>query len=259
MKVKNLRPVFLICSLLLFSAILFIGCGDRKDETSGNNTTDGNNEQTGSSELSAKGKEIFYAASTETGLKCADCHSDGTNDDKSLTKFFSPVNGVPKRTSTYHGMFKGEEVVKTAGGSTVCWERYLGYTDELTPEQISALNAYFEEIATPNDPKEIVYETIALPERDKEKLKVERDVILKLTGNPDNGQKLFKEACSFCHSKDTPVKEVPNLQEYEGNEKGIIYKARLGDEYMPFFRKDKLTDQDIADLGAFIMTKVVQQ
>lgn len=258
MKVKILRPVFLICSLFLFSVILYTGCGDKKDDTSGNNTG-GNNNQTGSSELSAKGKEIFYTASTETGLKCADCHSDGSNDDKSLTKFFSPVNGVPKRTSTYHGMFKGEDVVKTAGGSTLCWERYLGYTDKMTADQISALNAYFEEIATPNDPTEVVYETIALPERDKDKLKTERDIILKLKGDPENGQKLFKEACSFCHSQDTPVKDVPNLQEYEGNEKGVVYNARLGDEYMPFYRKDKLTDQDIADLGAFIMTKVVQQ
>mgnify|MGYP002622658843 CR=1 FL=1 len=258
MKVKNLRPVFLICSLFLFSALIYTGCGEKKDESSGKNTV-GDTEKTGSSELSVKGKELFYAVSTETGLKCADCHSDGTNDDKSLTKFFSPVNGVPKRTSTYHGMFKGEDVVKTAGGSTVCWERYLGYTDEMTPDQISALNAYFEEIATPNDPTEIVYETIALPERDKEKLKVERDVILKLTGNPENGQKLFKEACSFCHSQETSVKDVPNLQEYEGNEKGVVYNSRLGDGHMPFYRKDKLTDQDIADLSVFIMTKVVQK
>src|SRR5690606_17271912 len=159
---KPLRISFLICSLIfLLSTLIYSGCTEKSDKV-GENSYDKSGETTGTPELSVKGKEMFYAVSTETGLACADCHSDGTNDANSLTKFFSPVNGVPKRTSTYHGMIKGEEVQNTAGGSTLCWQRYLGYQDEMTPEQINSLNAYFESIATANDPTEIVYETLAL-------------------------------------------------------------------------------------------------
>lgn len=263
MKVKVLRPIFLLCSLMfLFSAILYTGCTEKSDKV-GENSYDKSGETSGDqktgSELSAKGKEIFYAVSTETGLKCADCHGDGSNSDVTMTKYFSPVNGVPKRTSTYHGMITGEEVKKTAGGSTICWERYLGYTDELTPDQINALNAYFEEIATPDDPTEVKYETVALPKPDKEKFKLQREKIIALKGDASNGEMLFKNACTTCHSGDSKVKDVANLQEYEGDVKGVAYKVRLGDEIMPFYREDKITDQDIADLSEFIMTKVVQK
>lgn len=259
MKVKVLRPVFLLCSLLfLFSAIIYSGCSDSPDkESSGDNSSV--ELKTSGSELSAKGKEMFYAVSTETGLKCADCHGDGSNSAVTLTQYFSPVNGVPKRTSTYHGMITGEEVKKTAGGSTICWERYLGYTDEMTPEQINALNAYFEEIATPNDPKEIVYETLALPKPDKDKFKLQRDEIMALKGDAANGEKLFNNACASCHNAETKIKDVPNLQEYEGDGRGVAFNMRLGHELMPFYREDKISNQDIADISEFIMTKVVKK
>ena len=259
MKVKILRSIFLVCSLLfLFSAVIYTGCNNSTDKKSSGDTTSENNDNSQTSGLSAQGKEIFYKASTETGLMCADCHSDGSNTSNTLTKYFSPVNGVPKRTSTYHGMITREEVKKTAGGSTICWERYLGYKDELTPDQINALNAYFEEIATPNDPTEEVYETIALPDRDKDKFKLQRDEIVKLKGDAEHGQTLFKDACSHCHSKDSPVKDVPHLNEYEGDVRGIAFNVRLGHDVMPFFKEGQITNQDIADISEFIMTKVVQ-
>ncbi len=256
---KPLRMSFLFCSLIfLLSTLIYSGCTEKSDKV-GENSYDKSGETTGTPELSVKGKEMFYALSTETGLACADCHSDGTNDANSLTKFFSPVNGVPKRTSTYHGMIKGEEVQNTAGGSTLCWQRYLGYQDEMTPEQINSLNAYFESIATANDPTEIVYETLALPERDKDKFKQVREEILGMTGDAVNGEKKFNEACAFCHSTETRVKDVPNLQEYEGDGRGVVYNTILGEEYMPFYHKDKLSYQDIADISEFVMTKVVQK
>jgi cytochrome c len=259
---KPLRISFLFCSLVfLASCILYSGCtekSDKVDQSSGD-TDKKPRETTGNSDLSTKGKELFYMTSTETGLACADCHSDGTNNANPLTKFFSPVNGVPERISTYHGMFTGEEVKNTAGGSTLCWERYLEMPDKMTPEQISSLNAYFESISTDNDPKEIVYETLALPEKDKDKFKQEREVILGMKGDAINGEKLFNEACAFCHSAESKVNNIPNLQEYEGDGRGVIYNTLLGDEYMPFYHKDKLSYQGIADISEFIMTKVVKK
>lgn len=97
MKVKILRPIFLVCSLLfLFSAVIYTGCNNSTDKKSSGDTTSENNDNSQTSGLSAQGKEIFYKASTETGLMCADCHSDGSNTSNTLTKYFSPVNGVPK-------------------------------------------------------------------------------------------------------------------------------------------------------------------
>ena len=257
-KAHSTVTLYYLFTIILFAAVIAgAGCSDSGDKKDTGGSTDSSGTGDGSNALINQGKEIFYAASTETGLKCASCHSDGTNDDVTLTKYFSPINGADKRTSTYHGMFTGEEVAKNAGGATICWKTYLEYKEDLTPDQINALNAYYESVAKSDDPTEIVYETLALPTRDKQKFKEERAEIIKLTGDKENGQKLFKDACGSCHGKDTGVKDVPNLQEYEGDVKGIAYMTRLGDGHMPFFRKDKLSDQDIADISAFVMTTIV--
>lgn len=245
-------------SVLAITSLL-ISCGkdiktevknDKKEKTDTskkNSSTAGNN---------SPGKEIFYMKSKENNIACADCHSDGTNSSNILTKYFSNIQGANKRTSTYHGKFTGEEVAKNAGGATVCWETYMKIKTPMSEEQIKYLNEYYSSLAGSDTPKEMNYETIALPTRDKAKLKDVQKVIMSMKGDPIKGEQEFKNSCGFCHSDNSAIKKVPPiLEDFEGNIKSIIYNVRLGNGAMPFFKTQSMSDQEVADISAYIMQK----
>ena len=246
--------------ILIFAIILFIsGCSKKSEVTTDKKTdvkTETNQTTKPDADLVKKGNDIFYTESKETGLKCADCHSDGTNTSNIETKFHAPVIGATKRTSVYNGMFKGADVLKNACGGTVCWTTYLKNETPLTDDQINALNAYYMSVSK-GDEKEFVYTTIGAPTKDKVKLKEDQTKIAALTGDAVKGETLFKDACSFCHGKNSSVKKVPSLADNKDdvNLKSIIYHIRLGSKYMPFYSYESLNDQNIADICALLLKK----
>lgn len=245
---------------VIITTSLLISCGKeekktesdakvKKDTTKKNSTT----QSTGSN---SSGKEIFYMKSNQNNIACADCHSDGTNNINPLTKYFSNIQGANKRTSTYSGKFTGEEVLKNAGGATICWTEYMRMKTPLTEEQIKSLNEYYASVASTDSPTEIKYETIALPTKDKNKLKEEQKVVMALKGDPVKGEQDFKAACGFCHGENSTIKKIPSvLEDFEGNVKSITYNVRFGDGAMPFFKNQTLSEQEIADISAYIMQK----
>lgn len=237
--------------LLILIAVLFLASCGKKQEVP-NNKTDSKTETNVSSDLSSKGKEIFYQQSNLTGLKCADCHSDGTNTQNTNTKYFSNVIGANKRTKVFNGMFTGEDVKKNAAGGKYCWDTFLKMGREISQEEIDALNSYFNSLSK-GDEKNDEYTTIAVPTPDKAKLKDDQTKIAGMTPNIQNGEKVFKETCGFCHGGKT-VKRVPSLfEEFEGNLKSIVYHIRMGAKFMPFYTYEKISDQDAADITEYIM------
>lgn len=250
--------LILVLSIPLF-ALFIESCGKKENPTLKQDqqvttpSKDGN-----LTPLAQKGKDLFYAASKENGLKCADCHSDGTNTNSSLTKYFSSVIGANKRQSTYGGKFVGDDVAKNAGGATVCWKQYLLNDDPLTEEQIQALNEYFTSLLRGGNPTESKYTTIALPKPDKEKFKKEdKPKILALHGDKVKGEQLFKEACGFCHGDESTVKKAPKLKKFDVDRiDPIAFHVRLGFKAMPFFVYEKFSDQDIADVSAYILEQL---
>ncbi|MDQ3019164.1 MAG: c-type cytochrome [Bacteroidota bacterium] len=259
MKAKKFKEFFYYSISVFVISSLLIGCGkeNKTDETGGKNIkTDTSKKTSTTSGRDSPGKEIFYKKSADNNIACADCHSDGTNNGNPLTKYFSNIQGANKRVSTYHGMFKGEDVVNNAGGATVCWESYLRMKTPLTKEQISALNDYYASVAGSGSAAEMMYETIALPTRDKTKLKDAQKIVMDLKGDAVKGEQGFNNACGFCHAENATVKKVPSiLEDFEGNVKSIVYNARLGDGAMPFFKTQSLSDQEVADISAYIMQK----
>jgi mono/diheme cytochrome c family protein len=244
--IKLYLSVFILSSVILIS-----GCGKKETQTTDTKTTTTKS----AVELAKQGKDIFYAASTVTNLKCADCHSDGTNNANPLVKFHSDIKNANKRTQTYLGKFKGDEVKNNAGGATVCWTTYLKYKDSMTAEQIASLNAYYEQVGGSEPAKDMVYTTIALPAPDKEKLKKDQEEMTKLTGDKSKGEQLFNDACKYCHMDGTKVKSVPSLfRDFEGNTKSITFMSRFGKKYMPFYSYESLTNQDLVDISAYIMS-----
>jgi mono/diheme cytochrome c family protein len=257
-----LKSVFLIvCCISLLSFVA--SCGKKSENETiktgdgkGKTETKDSSKETSASTQSSPGKDFFYAKSKENNIACADCHGDGSNLKNSLTKYFSNVQGADKRKSVFHGKFSGADVSANASGATVCWESYMKMKTPMTPEQIANLNKYYSSLPNPNPVDEVKYETISLPQNDKAKLKEAQKKIMALTGDAVNGEKKFEEACGLCHGANKTVKKVPDLfDEFEGNIKSITYNVRFGDGAMPFFNEGVLSNQDVADISAYILKK----
>lgn len=253
--------ILLICFVSMLS--IFTSCGNKTEDNSaktgegkGKTETKETAKENTTTTQSSPGKEFFYAKSKENNIACADCHGDGTNLKNSLTKYFSNVQGADKRKSVYHGMFSGAEVSSNASGASVCWESYMKMKTPMTPEQIESLNKYYASLPNPSPVDEIKYESISLPKKDKAKLKEAQKKIMALTGDAANGEKKFEEACGLCHGANKTVKKVPDIfDEFDGNVKSITYNVRFGDGAMPFFNEGVLSNQDVADISAYILKK----
>ncbi|CAN5630990.1 hypothetical protein BH10BAC5_BH10BAC5_00620 [soil metagenome] len=249
-----MKKYYFVFSLFIL-ALLVSGCNksstDNKTTTSNTTTTTKSKD-----ELVKAGKELYYKPSDKNNIACADCHSDGTNDSKPLTKIFSSIKGAAKRTSAFLGTIKKEDIEKTATGATNCWAAYEKQKTPLTDNQIASLNAYYESVSKGDEPVEIKYTTFALPAPDKSKLAPEQDAIAKLTANKENGSKLFDQTCAFCHGEKSTIKDVDNIiSDWEdGNIKGVTYMTRMGKKAMPFFPVEKLSNQDIADIAAYVIS-----
>ena len=245
---RNIKYVIIVIAL----SLIFSACGKKNE-----NKTDKTKEVKSSAELVNKGKEIFYSESKETNLKCADCHSDGTNDANPLTKFYSSIKGAHKRTSVLSGLYIGNEVLKNASGASYCWKTFLKYEEPLTDTQINSLIAFYESVSRGDEPQEIKYQSIALPKPDKVKLKEDQGLISQLKGDINKGENIYNNACKYCHGDDSKIKKVPSLlKDFDGNMKSIAYHIRIGVKIMPFYSYEKMNNQDIADVTEFIMSKV---
>ncbi|MBS1552900.1 MAG: c-type cytochrome [Bacteroidetes bacterium] len=247
---------FLLFPVFVFTfAVLFISCSkEQKTAPLTEKKADTLNKTEGS--VNSAGKQLFYMKSKENNIACADCHGDGSNSANPLTKYFSDITAADKRTSTYHGKFTGAEVAKNAGGATVCWESYLKMKTPLTEDQIKSLNEYYSSLKSSSSVSEMKYETISLPVKDKAKLKEDQKIVMGLKGDPVKGEADFKNSCAFCHGENSTIKKVPSLfDEFDGNVKSITYNVRFGDGAMPFYKKSVLSDQEIADIAAYILKK----
>ncbi len=263
-KQKNSKKLMALQVMFFITLLTFASsCGNKAEDESvktseqkGQTDSKSSGKETTKTTQSSPGKEFFYAKSKENNIACADCHGDGSNLQNSLTKYFSNVQGADKRKSVFHGKFSGEEVTSNASGATVCWESYMKMKTPMTAEQIDNLNKYYATLPNPNPVDEIKYETISLPKKDKAKLKEAQKKIMALTGDATSGEKKFNEACGLCHGSNKTVRKVPDIfDEFDGNVKSITYNIRFGDGAMPFFNESVLSNQDVADIAAYILKK----
>ncbi len=104
-----LRVAFLLVVLTATSILISCDKDEKTAETkdkidkkikTDSNVSAQNNSNSGDN---TPGKEIFYMKSNQNNIACADCHSDGTNNNNPLTRYFSNIQGANKRTSTYFG------------------------------------------------------------------------------------------------------------------------------------------------------------
>ena len=222
------------------------------------------------SEQAQLGRELFYDPSFGgtlnpkkiSGLACADCHADfdeEANPDGKIRAGHSII-GVPQRGEAKGWRIKADIFRRAAGGGGYCYQRFLQRVPDnkvdstaIPEEQAEALMAYFEHVSGENKGPHFEFQKL-----DKEGAKEAADKIVAMKGDAKKGWKLYSRACNDCHPtarkagigsqliRRKPPSNVPKqLHKYAA-------KIRGGGFIMPFYSEDRLSDQDIADIIAFL-------
>ena len=201
-----------------------------------------------------------------TGLSCANCHADfdETANPDGLIRAGHSMIGVPHRGEAKGGMIKGADFARAAGGGGFCYEHFLQRvpSDKVNPtaipaEHAEALMAYFEAIS--GDNKGPQFEMVML---DDDAKKAAGEKIGAMSGDPSNGWALFGRACIVCHPAANKAGIGPQLVRSRAPrdiDKTMVRwatKIRGGGFLMPFYAPDILSDQDIADILAFLRQEI---
>lgn len=219
-----------------------------------------------------KGQAIFYNASFgKIKASCAMCHSDGTDKTKDgHIRAGHTLAGVSSRTTTWNGMYKGDDLQKNAYGARLCASAFQhrgdgDMTKALTQDEVESLNEYLTALnATPGAiTKNLTIQWVAKPtfkddlQPDEKLVKPAVKAIMKLPGDPGKGQAVFQSTCSNCH--DLKAKKVgPSMVDAAADMNYVAQSVRTGSSAMPFFSKDILNDQQIADVIAYIQSSLNQ-
>lgn len=217
------------------------------------------------------GRELFHDPTFKgtlkpksiSGLSCADCHADFDEAAKpdGLIRAGHSVIGVPSRGEAKGGMIKGADFARAAGGGGFCYQHFL---QKIAPDKVDAtaipaehaeaLMAYFEAISGDNKGPQFEIEML-----DEEAKTEAGEKIAAMPGDTEKGWKLFGQACAVCHP--TPFKggigiQILRTRPPRDIDKTITRWAKVirggGSLIMPFFASDILSDQDIADILAFL-------
>ncbi len=229
------------------------------------------------SEKAQMGRELFYDPSFGgtlepqkiSGLACAHCHADfdeDANPDGKIRAGHSII-GVPHRGEAKGGMIKADIFRRAAGGGGFCYQHFLQRIPEdkvdpiaIPEEQAEALMAYFEHVSGDNKGPEFEIKML-----DREAAAEAAEKILGIEGDPQAGWKLFSRACNDCHPTAKKagigtqlVRRRPpsNMKKWKVN---IAAKVRGGGFIMPFYGEDRLSDQDISDIVAFLEKLVTEK
>jgi mono/diheme cytochrome c family protein len=203
-----------------------------------------------------------------SGMSCSDCHADfdeATNPDGRIRAGHSIV-GVPHRGTAKGGVITADIFARAAGGGGFCYQHFLQKvpSDKVDPtaipeDQAEALMAYFKHVSGDNKGPEFQIAML-----DKDAASAAADKIMEMEGDPQRGWKLYGQACNVCH----PTAKKPGIgsqlvkrrppRDLEKRKHQIATYVRKGGFVMPFFAGDRLSDQDIADIVAFI-AKLVEE
>ncbi len=226
------------------------------------------------SEKAQLGRELFNDPTFKgtldvkkaTGLSCASCHADFDDaaEPDGVIRAAHSVVGVPHRGEAKGGMIKGADFARAAGGGGFCYEHFLQRVpgDKVNPtaipaEHAEALMAYFEAISGDNKGPQF---TMAMLDNDAKKAAGEK--IVAMEGNPTKGWELFGRACVTCHPAASKAGIGPQLvrsrapRDIDKTMTRWASKIRGGGSLMPFYATDILSDQEIADIIAFLREQI---
>ena len=225
----------------LFAALLSVGCGDAAEERSRD---------------AASGLSLYETP--VGGLACADCHGESAEpvDAAAAALPGRPLAGVAARPSLWGGRFEGDGALRDA--VRFCAARFQYRMEEalgsggdrmleLVPLEGAALDAIAAYVAGFDGPAD------AVPlERDDD-----LDDATELPGDPQRGAEVWLRACAVCHGDEAEGGLGPRLDGNRAPDPFTLAEyVREGApvdhprEWMPWFRTDELTTQELADLIA---------
>ena len=219
------------------------------------------------------GRELFHDPtfkgtidpSKATGLTCANCHADFDEilHPDGVIRAGHSVVGAHRRAVKYPGVSVAE-FARAAAGSTFCYQHFLQRVpydkvkrDGIPIEHAEALMAYFEVISGDNEGPQ--FEIVLLDEEEKKKAGEE---IAVMSGDASRGWLLFGRACVTCHPAVKKAGIGPQLIRSSAPsdiDETMVHWAsqiRSGGFLMPFYAPDVLSDQDIADIIAFLRDQI---
>ncbi len=217
------------------------------------------------------GRELFHDPTFKgtlnpksvTGLSCADCHADFDEAAKpdGLTRAGHSVIGVPHRGTAKGGMISAADFERAAGGGGFCYQHFL---QKIAPAKVNpkaipeehaeALMAYFKAISGDNKGPQFEIEML-----DDDAKMAAGEKIAAMSGDAKKGWQLFGRTCVTCHT--TPFKSgigirIIGARAPRDIDKTVVRWAKTirggGSQLMPFYASDILSDQNIADILAFL-------
>jgi mono/diheme cytochrome c family protein len=246
-----MKTVWMLAATLIF----FGACGSDSDtEASDGGEADAQSQE----KLAERGQDIFRDRGFgEIEIACIDCHADFDEAlaEEDRIRPGHSILGAHRRAETWNGEFSGDGLRRTAAGAAKCaWlyqEKGSGVEDALSEEQAAALMAYYAYVSPGNEPPLLSWEAVTWPgdpDFDAETFEKEMEAIAKLRGAAARGEMMFARACAPCH--DNGLGPATRIIRRKADR--VPATVRGGEDTMPFFSRDKLSDQDIADIQEFL-------
>jgi len=200
-----------------------------------------------------RGRAVFERA--VGGLACADCHGESANPRPNADWLPSghPLSGVSRRETLWGGRFEGDDRLLHA--SLHCSARFqyrllveLAKGEKLDPADVPMPDEERRDLTTYLSTFEGAGDAVAI-RRD-----ADVDPVFDLEGDYDRGKQVWMAACALCHGNDAEGTLGPSLSGSDAVDSftftEYVRTGSLGAGWMPWFRKDRLSDQDLADLAA---------
>lgn len=256
-----MRALFLL-NLVFLSSI--VACGPSEEEIKAA-------ELERQKKLAVKG-EAFFEKVIDDGYACVDCHPNTTGKSKGYRIYsgHSLVN-ASKRGDFWLDRIRGknESVLNAA---LYCYARFqvleledleLKYADSLDgidpsgllPDSTKeSLDAFLKLLPSAETSPNMVY-SFPYDRDDKKGMKAYVEKISGMKADPEEGKLVFEQACSWCHGEDgMGISGKGQKIKLKANEKYVIIdNVRMGGYRMPFFQSDRISDQELASVAAYIM------
>jgi len=241
--------------MLAATLIVLSACGsDRDTGASDGENADGQAQE----KLAERGQDIFRDRGFgEIEIACIDCHADFDEAlaEEDRIRPGHSILGAHKRAETWNGEFSGAGLQRTAAGAAKCaWlyqEKGSSVEDALTEDEAAALMAYYAYVSPGNEPPLLSWDAVTWPgdpDFDAEIFEKEMEAIADLRGSAPRGETMFARACAPCHDNGLgPATRI--IRRKAGQVPAVV---RAGEDTMPFFSRDRLSDQDIADIQEFL-------
>ncbi|NJK88337.1 MAG: hypothetical protein HC923_02375 [Myxococcales bacterium] len=199
------------------------------------------------------GRQAFFDPGiSDRGVACATCHEASPEEDTDgLIRAGHSLFDVARRPH-WRGDVRRSSLPTVRAAMEPCIEIYMG---GLRTKDDGALIARFLEqnVGTGKAPPALVIKPSLEADRDYARPKY-------LSGDPDRGRKLYYRACHSCHphgDKEGIAGRVAGLDRArvaanvrEGT--GLLRGRRDPAAWMAFFGADRLSDDEVADIAAFV-------